>query len=264
MATRVITRYLNCNSSFERYLNRAVAEKRRILSQLQGDGAAVDWNQVRLVENELDELLQFEEMYWQQRSRVSWLKEGDLNTKFFHAKASARKTRNRLSGLFNSNGVWVTGEENMVGVIQNYFDNLFASSSPSNAQVGRVINTVKSSLCSTSKRLLDSVFTAEEVRVALFQMNPWKAPGEDGFPAGFFQKFWTVVGDDLTRVCLDCLNNGHSVGKINRTVICLIPKVKKVENLTDIRPISLCNVVYKCVSKVLANRLRKVLRKCDL
>ncbi|MGN5843318.1 hypothetical protein, partial [Pseudomonas aeruginosa] len=83
----------------------------------------------------------------------------------------------------------------------------------------------QSSLRPSLKSFLDTDFSAEEVRCAMFQINPSKAPSEDGFPAAFFHKFWFVVGTDITRVCLDCLNNGHSMGKINRTVICLIPKV---------------------------------------
>ena len=93
-----------------------------------------------------------------------------------------------------------------------------------------------------------------ELRSTLFQMGPLKAPRSDGFPAGFYHKFWNVVGEDVTRLCLDCLNGGRSVG-MPYSLLCLILKVKNVERLSDIRPISLCNVIYKCVSKALANHL---------
>ena len=67
------------------------------------------------------------------------------------------------------------------------------------------------------------------------------------------------MGEDVTNLCLDCLNNGRSVEALNHTLLCLIPKVKHVERVSDLRPISLCNVVYKCVSKVLVNHLKMVL-----
>ena len=67
------------------------------------------------------------------------------------------------------------------------------------------------------------------------------------------------MGDEVCFVVLDCLNNCKIPEEINHTNITLIPKVKSLENITEFRPISLCNVIYKLVSKVLANRLKVVL-----
>ena len=107
--------------------------------------------------------------------------------------------------------------------------------------------------------MLSSDFTAEEVEVALFQMGPTKAPGLDGMNALFYQKFWHVVGETITMAVLDFLNSGNMVPDINHTNIVLIPKVKNPEKMSNFRPISLCNVIYKIISKALANRLKQVL-----
>ena len=56
------------------------------------------------VSKELDDLLMKQEIFWAQRSRVSWLKHGDKNTKFFHSKASQWRKRNYIQGVKNSNG----------------------------------------------------------------------------------------------------------------------------------------------------------------
>ena len=75
----------------------------------------------------------------------------------------------------------------------------------------------------------------------------------------FYQKFWHIIGNDVSSVVLDFLNFGNMISEINYTYIVLIPKVKSPEKMIDFRPISLCNVIYKIISKVLANRLKTIL-----
>jgi len=102
-------------------------------------------------------------------------------------------------------------------------------------------------------------FEKEEVKIALFQMFPTKAPGPDGMPAHFFQRHWELCGDEVTAVVLRVLRGEDDPSIFNNTSIVLIPKVDSPEELGQFRPISLCNVVYKIASKVMANRLKKVL-----
>jgi ribonuclease HI len=104
-------------------------------------------------------------------------------------------------------------------------------------------------------------FSAGEVDQALKQMAPLTAPGPDGLPPLFYQKYWHVVGPEVTSGVLSCLNSGKVLSSINHTYITLIPKVKNPEKVTEFRPISLCNVIYKLVSKVIANRLKLILPK---
>ncbi len=104
-------------------------------------------------------------------------------------------------------------------------------------------------------------YTSAEIREAPFQMNPTKAPGPDGneMNALFYQKFWHIIGTDVTNVILDFLQFGQMLKSINYTHIALIPKVPAPDSMTQFRPIGLCNVLYKIISKVLANRLKPIL-----
>ena len=90
-------------------------------------------------------------------------------------------------------------------------------------------------------------------------MNPNKALGLDGMIAYFSQRYWHILGKDIIKVIVDSLNNNSQLSKINHTNVVLIPKVKSPCSHKDFRLISLCNVIYKIISKILANRLKEVL-----
>ena len=102
-------------------------------------------------------------------------------------------------------------------------------------------------------------YTADEVRLALFQMHPSKSPKPDGMSHFFFQKYWHIVGNDVTEAILSVLRFSHMLKKMNHTYIVLIPKKKDPKYQVDYRPISLSNVVSRIISKVIANRLKLIL-----
>ncbi|MCI01519.1 hypothetical protein A2U01_0022546 [Trifolium medium] len=105
-------------------------------------------------------------------------------------------------------------------------------------------------------KALAAPLTNEEVKHAVFSMSPWKAPGPDGFPAGFYQKSWGIVGGSVCDFVRKVFTTPGEIGAVNKTDICLIPKVPHPEVVTQFRPISLCNTNYKIVSKVIVERLK--------
>ena len=106
---------------------------------------------------------------------------------------------------------------------------------------------------------LDRDFQVEEVDQALKQMAPLTALGRDGMSPIFYKTYWHIVGKDVTTMVLNALNSGVVHESLNPTFISLIPKIKNPKKVFDFRHISLCNVVYKLISKVLVNRLKKIL-----
>lgn len=92
-------------------------------------------------------------------------------------------------------------------------------------------------------------------------MHPNKSPGVDGFPAGFFQKTWNVTGDLLVSLSRSAFSNGMIDDQLNRTIIVLIPKIDNPERISQFRPISLCTVPLKVVTKLMVDRIRPLLNR---
>ena len=138
-----------------------------------------------------------------------------------------------------------------------YYQGLLTSAKPQS--VGKCISAISSTITDEMNEKLTATFTNEEVKQPLDQMGPLKAPGPDGFTASFYQKHWSTVGLEVCDVALYFLNTAHMDGLINATNIALIPKCNNPISVTEFQPISLCNVIYKIIAKVLANRLKVVL-----
>lgn len=90
-------------------------------------------------------------------------------------------------------------------------------------------------------------------------MSPLKAPDPDGFPISFYQEHWASMGLKVCRVVSNFFSSGIMDENVNSTFITLIPKKSTPSRVSEFRPISLCNVMYKIIAKVLANRLKEVL-----
>ncbi|KAL8131281.1 hypothetical protein AgCh_007272 [Apium graveolens] len=147
-------------------------------------------------------------------------------------------------------------ENGLADLMSGYFTSLFTATQVEWHEVVSYVPTTVSR--SQNDQLLGQV-TAEEVKEALFQMNPDKAPGPNGMTPGFYQKHWQIVGKDVVNLVQNFFSTGVLMEELNATNIVLIPKTKSPATVTDLRPISLCNVLVKIVTKVVANRLKMLL-----
>ncbi|GAU39678.1 hypothetical protein TSUD_320910 [Trifolium subterraneum] len=170
-------------------------------------------------------------------------------------KANARAKVKEIEKLENGANEIVTGQNNLCEVAKKYFEELFKPK-------GGVQDSVVSLISSRVSYDDNAYLVAPITRSALFQMHPDKSPGPDEFNPAFFQNFWDLCGDAVFVAAKEWLERGYFPLSLNDTNICLIPKCDRPNSMKDFRPISLCNVLYKMISKLLANRLKKVLDKC--
>ncbi|GAU10142.1 hypothetical protein TSUD_420060, partial [Trifolium subterraneum] len=200
-----------------------------------------------------------EDAFWRQRAKTHWLQCGDLNTKFFHASATSRHKINRITSLLDSSDSLVTNNIGLCEVARDYFVDIFQKQ---NSIIDPVVNLINPSITLDDNTMLTAPFVIEEFKEATFSMKPDKCPGPDGFNPGFFQHFWPTCGQEIFQQCCSWLATGAFPPTLNMTNIALIPKGDSQVSMKDWRPISLCNVLYKLVAKVLANRLKRILDKC--
>lgn len=109
--------------------------------------------------------------------------------------------------------------------------------------------------------LMEEYTEGKIIKASLDSLGDLKAPGADGMPALFYKKLWGIVGEVVVKEVTWVLNGGPMPESWNDIVVVLILKVNNPEKLKDLRSFSLCNVVCKIASKVVANGLKRILLK---
>lgn len=144
-------------------------------------------------------------------------------------------------------------------VASDYLTKFFSSSNP--RSYDPVFQSMIPNVTPRMNAELTRKVSKEEVAEAIFSIKPESAPGPDGMSALFFQKYWDIVGDDITSEIQEIFESGFLPADWNYTYLCLIPKIPEPELMTDLRPISLCSVLYKAVSEILVHRLQPFLQE---
>lgn len=192
-----------------------------------------------------------------QKARCKWNIDGDENSRFFHGIINNRKVSNSLPGLMVGN-VWEDNPKKIKRLVFDFFNTKFKESMRNRPGISCDLLDKLSEVEATD---LEANFTKEEIKKAAFDGGEEKAPGPDGFSFKFLKRYWNYFEKDF----LEVMKMFHEQGKINKgcssAFIAMIPKVKDPDTLNDYRPITLVGITSKIISKVLANRLKKVLDK---
>ena len=157
-----------------------------------------------------------------------------------------------------TDGTLVYEEDQIASVVTAYFSTIFTSST--NDCKDTVQSALTSRITAAQNERLIEIPTAAEIKQALFSIHPDKAPGPDGFSASFFQSNRSTTGPAIIREIQNFFRHGTLPQSLNSTHIRLIPKISSPKLVSDYRPIALCTVYYKVISKLLSIRLKPVLQ----
>jgi hypothetical protein len=130
-----------------------------------------------------------------QASRITNLKEGDANTRFFHLRVNARRRKNHIHRLKHNNG-WVTEHDHKKAIIHSHFKTIIKRGPPRTKNFNWA--TIPTPQCDLAG--LSETFLAEEVKAAVNNTASDKAPGPDGFSGAFFKTCWDTIKVDIMAV----------------------------------------------------------------
>nr|XP_025692428.1 uncharacterized protein LOC112794656 [Arachis hypogaea] len=242
-----------------------IKRKNWLLARLNGISAHLSFTPNPFLDNlqiqlwkELENLLIQEEVYWKQCSRCKWINYGDKNTTYFHNTASARRRRNRVTMIKNAEGQWIDDVQQIQNIGAQHFLTLYTDDG--NCEKLNAPGLFPT-LSYEEQNQLGRMVTIEEIQSAMFSMGAWKAPGPDGLPPIFYQSNWESVKTSVVNWVFQVFNNHEEIKVANSTYISLIPKIDAPETFSHFRPIGLCNVSYKLITKIISHRLKQVMPK---
>ncbi|GJY36038.1 RNA-directed DNA polymerase, eukaryota, reverse transcriptase zinc-binding domain protein [Tanacetum coccineum] len=209
--------------------------------------------------HEYNNAMSDEEKFLYQKAKVKWLFVGDRNNAYFHKALKSRNHRNRINAIHDEEGKRY--ECNEVG---KQFVNHFKKFSGESIPVRKFLDIdelFKVKLSQDEALSMIHNVSDAEIKRAMFQINDNNAPGPDGFSSHFYKKAWDTIIGDICKAVKDLFHKGEILSEINSTVIALVPKIQTPAKVSDYRPIACCNVIFKCISKILTERIKMSLKK---
>ncbi|KAL9672201.1 hypothetical protein QQ045_028451 [Rhodiola kirilowii] len=246
-------------------VNRKIKETQMLLDslehQLQNGWRDSINSQIIVARQTLNNLLRFQLGILEEKAKVSWYKDGDRNSSFFHASIKERRAQNTIKLELEDGSISDDGD--VIGLrAAQYFNNLFGDL-PASGDI-QLTDLVQKVISDDENDCLSVIPDLEEIQHNVFSMNSSSSLGPAGFTGKFFTSCWDIIKEDL-QAAVQAFFEGLQLPKIiSSTSIVLIPKVPKVPKagkLDQVRPISLCNFIHKILSRIPNSRLTIILKR---
>ena len=196
---------------------------------------------------------------YQIRCHIRYREEGERLTPYFINLEKRRGHKQYIDSLRTSTGALVTDNRSIIREVSKYYQDLYSAEAIDHEAQQLLLENVASSLTKGQSSACEGEISYSEATKAIFSFDNDKSPGSDGFGALFYKHFWQLLGPDVVYVLNYALSSGVLSVSQRQGIIVLLYKKGDNALLKNWRPISLLNIDYKIMTKVLSNRLRTVL-----
>ncbi|KAJ8440382.1 LOW QUALITY PROTEIN: hypothetical protein Cgig2_019371 [Carnegiea gigantea] len=194
-----------------------------------------------------------------QQGKIEWIKYGDDSTRLFYAKAKQRKLSSYIYTLKDQEGKMVEGFEEVGQAMSKFYKDMLGEQLTVRSHIDMDVIAQGKILSSEQQVSICRPFTNKDIKEALWSIPNHKSPGPDGYSSGFFKSTWDQTGHLVCDAVQDFFQYTSLPKEISATKLVVIPKVQHPQYAHEFRPISYCIVIYKCITKLLGQRIKEVL-----
>ena len=211
------------------------------------------------LESQLSALISKEAEGAKVRSRAQWFEEGEKPTRYFFRLEQKRAQSNSFSCLFDEHEIERTSQHDLENILTRFYQTLFTRDSLNMQIQTEIIDALEFSLTDYEREMCEGLFTRDELLTALKGLQTGKTPGSDGLSTDFYLCFWDDLGDCLLSVLNESFHAGSLAESQYEGLLRLVHKKDDRRLPKNWRPISLLNTDYKLASKIITDRLKKVM-----
>ncbi|XP_058727219.1 uncharacterized protein LOC131598656 [Vicia villosa] len=244
--------------------NQRIIQAREQLAIAQESLLMDKWNPDKItnVKRCSEELLKWhdiEESVLKQRSKIKWIRDGDGNNAYFHASVRMEQSSKAISMLETADGQILSNPVDIEAEILGFYGDLMGHKANSLDCVDIGVLRHGSQINRDQKISLESGITEDEILAALKGIDDNSALGLDGYTAKIFKTSWNTIKPDVIAAIHEYFDKGKMYKAFNCSLVSLIPKSPSAKSIREFRPISVCSTFYKIISRILTNRLSKVI-----